>query len=593
MKAKFINEYVVLPPKSKEDIIRDLSTLSKDELEEQLLKASINGYKNKIELLIDSGVDVNIQDNNGRTPLMWASWNGHLDVVNLLLINGADINIIDNSDRNALIYAKWNFHADIVELLKKNVAKESLEEAVGGAGFAVYGGGFGGRGFGNPSVPVGGRNFGRGFGFGSSQNLSGGPNLMYTYSVKPLNQYLQQSATTQDDEQYIHVGCKVKGVILNTEKEIEGQISFIEKDEDGNIKWYEILDEKGIKQKVDPTSTYLIKTDELIDPNKTDIVSNESLIFKPKYDEDIISNMKNFSKTELQYKFIESSKNGYYNIVEKLLNEFNININTKDKWGRSSLIWAVLNNHLNIVKLLLKNRANINQTGENLYTPLMYASYKGYNEMVEFLLKNGANINLKSNDGKTASSIADNNDILKLLNQYKDKITNESFYPSINEYVVLQPKSKEDIIKNLSILSKNELNNQLILTSSNGYKMAVELIIDAGADINARDDINYTPLIRASADGHTRIVEILLKNGADVNAKTNDGQTSLMKASRFGYNGIIKLLLKNGATVNDKNKKGYTALMLALENDHLYAAELLKEYGAKENIDEDIYPSLK
>jgi hypothetical protein len=47
----------------------------------------------------------------------------------------------------------------------------------GGAGYAVYGGGWG-RSFGNPSM--GGRFGGRGFGFGGSQNLTGGPNLMYT-----------------------------------------------------------------------------------------------------------------------------------------------------------------------------------------------------------------------------------------------------------------------------------------------------------------------------------------------------------------------------------------------------------------------------
>ena len=142
----------------------------------------------------------------------------------------------------------------------------------GGVGYAVWGGGTG-RNFGNPSMRGG--FAGRGFGFGGSMNLSGGPNLMYTYAVKPLNTVLQQPATPQDDEQYIHVGSKIKGKILNTNKDIEGQILRIEEDEDNNIKWYVVLDKEGRKRKVDPTSAYLDEPEQIIDPNVMDI-ANES-----------------------------------------------------------------------------------------------------------------------------------------------------------------------------------------------------------------------------------------------------------------------------------------------------------------------------
>jgi len=94
-----------------------------------------------------------------------------------------------------------------------------------GAGYAVWGGGTG-RNFGNPSMRGG--FAGRGFGFGGSMNLSGGPNLMYTYSVKPLSPVLQQQLTPQDDSKYIHVGSKIKGKIMNTNKDIKGSIIRIE-----------------------------------------------------------------------------------------------------------------------------------------------------------------------------------------------------------------------------------------------------------------------------------------------------------------------------------------------------------------------------
>lgn len=82
---------------------------------------------------------------------------------------------------------------------------------------------------------------GRGFGFGGSMNLSGGPNLMYTYSVKPLSPVLQQQLTPQDDSKYIHVGSKIKGKIMNTNKDIKGSIIRIEQKKMKIITYYGML----------------------------------------------------------------------------------------------------------------------------------------------------------------------------------------------------------------------------------------------------------------------------------------------------------------------------------------------------------------
>lgn len=143
-----------------------------------------------------------------------------------------------------------------------------INEAVGGAGFAIYGGGFGG-GFGNPSMRgVGGRGLGMN---GNATSISGQPNVMYTYGIKPLNKLLEPAATPQNNEQYIHVGSNIKGNILNSKKDIEGTIIKIEKDEDNNIKWYLVLDTEKKPQKVDPTSCYIIEP-EVSNFIETDII---------------------------------------------------------------------------------------------------------------------------------------------------------------------------------------------------------------------------------------------------------------------------------------------------------------------------------
>lgn len=162
---------------------------------------------------------------------------------------------------------------EIEEILKENIG------GAGGAGYAVWGGGWG-RSFGNPSM--GGKFTGRGFGFGGSQNLGGGPNLMYTYSVVPLNQKLQTPGTPQGDDRYIHVGSEVKGKILDKEEEIEGKIISTKEDEDGNILYHIVQDlETAEKHKVDPTSIELITHEERPEASMMDYVGAVGESFYP------------------------------------------------------------------------------------------------------------------------------------------------------------------------------------------------------------------------------------------------------------------------------------------------------------------------
>ena len=59
----------------------------------------------------------------------------------------------------------------------------------------------------------------------------------------------------------------------------------------------------------------------------------------------------------------------------------------------------------------------------------------------------------------------------------------------------------------------------------------MKLLLDNGADVNARDNGGNTPLIMASMCGRIEVVSMLLKNGADVNATTNSGYSALKLAT--------------------------------------------------------------
>jgi hypothetical protein len=74
-------------------------------------------------------------------------------------------------------------------------------------------------------------------------------------------------------------------------------------------------------------------------------------------------------------------------------------------------------------------------------------------------------------------------------------------------------------------------------------------LIDAGADLNARDDNGWTPLMVAARSETPEIVTLLIEAGADVNAMNDNGYTPLWFANPgFGSTPeIIKILKAAGA----------------------------------------------
>jgi ankyrin repeat protein len=169
------------------------------------------------------------------------------------------------------------------------------------------------------------------------------------------------------------------------------------------------------------------------------------------------------------------------------------------------------------------------------------------------------------------------------------------------------------IVGILSCLGGCDAQDQgLIWAAGFGHPGAVKLLLESGADINARNNDGETPLMVASLLGHVDIVKLLLAKGADVDAMHKRGMTALMRASfeghvevvrvlvdhgadvnvegmipalslacEMGRTKVVKLLLEKGADVNAKDHWGNTALVLASKKGHGQIVELLKAHGAK------------
>ena len=89
---------------------------------------------------------------------------------------------------------------------------------------------------------------------------------------------------------------------------------------------------------------------------------------------------------------------------------------------------------------------------------------------------------------------------------------------------------------------------------------ALKQHIAAGTNINEKDPFGgSSPLISASVFGKPEAAKILIDAGADINFKNNDGSTALHTAAFFCRPEIVKMLLDKGADKTIKNKYGSTA----------------------------------
>jgi len=137
---------------------------------------------------------------------------------------------------------------------------------------------------------------------------------------------------------------------------------------------------------------------------------------------------------------------------------------------------------------------------------------------------------------------------------------------------------------------------QTLLMQADQIEIANSLI-NHGADVNARDDNGWTPVMYAVQNldlaSDVRVISALLDRGAEVNAVSKRGETPLTLACQdhMDFNGkgqgrrtaAVKLLLARGAAVNFHARFSDPPLLLAAEDRNLETVRALLSQGANVN----------
>jgi ankyrin repeat protein len=113
----------------------------------------------------------------------------------------------------------------------------------------------------------------------------------------------------------------------------------------------------------------------------------------------------------------------------------------------------------------------------------------------------------------------------------------------------------------------------------------VEILLDAGAQVNAKDKDGRTAIFKAAYySSNLNILAKLINAGADIHAVGNNGMTCLIEAAGAGRAENVRLLLNKGAKVNARSNLNETALIHAAAGGHLEVVRLLLSAGADPSI---------
>jgi len=140
---------------------------------------------------------------------------------------------------------------------------------------------------------------------------------------------------------------------------------------------------------------------------------------------------------------------------------------------------------------------------------------------------------------------------------------------------------------------RNQTPLMLVACSDKGETIdAMNFLIEAMADIEAKDEAGWTPLLHACRNSREDSVKHLLQANASVKARSADGKTAVMLAAMDGSLNLVHILLTQKAAIDKKDDEGCSALFFACGdgNNDLVKLLLNKSANARDKAQDNTTP---
>ncbi|GJL56458.1 MAG: hypothetical protein NPIRA02_35900 [Nitrospirales bacterium] len=198
--------------------------------------------------------------------------------------------------------------------------------------------------------------------------------------------------------------------------------------------------------------------------------------------------------TDKEQRLLEAVSQNDLTTVQELVKE-GININAQDIRGRTALLVAVENHHFESANMLLEAGADVNMQDHKQDSPLLLAGAEGRVDIMKRILQAKPDFTVYNRFGGTP----------------------------------------------------------LIPAAERGHVDMVELLVNTNVDIDHVNHLGWTALLEAivlsnGGPRHQKIVQLLVDAGANVNVSDKEGVTPLQHARRKGFHEIVEILESAGGT---------------------------------------------
>lgn len=292
---------------------------------------------------------------------------------------------------------------------------------------------------------------------------------------------------------------------------------------------------------------------------------------------------------------------GLKEIIDALLKE-HVEINSKDSYGMSALHLTAACGHQSSADVLLAKGAALNLQNNRGETPLILACKHGHQSVVKVLLDSRVDVFITDQEGWPAfdwAVVGGHSQIVKTLQDHLNPTTTfpymsaRALYLAADEghHEILQllvdggfdvnaqdylgssaldfaaPPGRISAVRTLlrngaSVNSRDYYGNSVMHWAIR-HPAILQLLLDAGADVEASNHLGQTPLLWVAQEGLLESAIFLVEQNADINVQDIYGFSPLHRAALRDQVSMVKFLLTKGADPNTKDKLGWTALHIA------------------------------
>ncbi|WP_372997782.1 ankyrin repeat domain-containing protein [Marinobacter sp.] len=262
--------------------------------------------------------------------------------------------------------------------------------------------------------------------------------------------------------------------------------------------------------------------------------------------------------------------------LARILIKAGADINAQQSEGSTPLLLSVINDRQEVLDLLLDSGADLERANEVGNTPLIESVFLGNVSAAKKLIDAGANLEATQKQDWTALHYTANS---------PEKGARENDLQLAN--LLIESGANIDARTVAGI-------TPLYLSVANERSDMTDLFASAGSDLSIPHNNGMTPLIKAVLDGNQTAAKQLIDAGADLNSRDDDGWTALhFTAGSTGLGNrqhdyaLTGMLLAAGADINAKTNEGVTPVYLAARYQRPGVLSILLENGANPNITHD------